>query len=142
LVTVGKTNGTMEITAISGHDYRRGGVLLVFWAKPTVIGTTPITLGKPLLGTCRNSVTTKLGPFKVMFSVLPPNDNFIVAVVGAAFLQIDLVIFRDYPRWYPAQANWTQALCFFQYLFHPIAIIQMNSLICERQCSPCGKVLV
>ena len=73
----------------------------------TVIGTTPITLGKPLLGTYRNSITTKLSPFKVMFSVVPPNDNFIIAVLGATFLQVNLVIFSDYPRWYPAQANWT-----------------------------------
>jgi hypothetical protein len=112
----------MEVAAISGHDYRCGGVLLMFRAKPTVIGTTPITLDKPLLGTCRNSITTKLGPFKVMFSVLPPNDNFIIAMLGAAFLQIDIAIFSNYPRRYPLQANGAQALCFFKYLFHPITL--------------------
>jgi len=112
----------MEVAAISGHDYRRGGVLLMFWAKTTVIGATPITLGKPLLGTYRNFITAKLGPFKVMFSVLPPNDNFIIAMLGAAFLQIDIAIFSNYPRRYPAQADWAQALCFFKYLFHPITL--------------------
>jgi hypothetical protein len=103
----------MEITTISGHDYRRGGILLVFWAKPTVIGTTRGMVGKPLLGTYRDSFPSKLSPFKVVFSVLPPNDNFIVAVVGAVFLQIDIAIFSNYPRRYPLQANGAQALCFF-----------------------------
>jgi len=101
LVTVGKTNGTMEVTAISGHDYRRGGILLMFWAKPTVIGTTPIMASKPLLRTCRNSITTKLSPFKIMFSVVPPNNSFIIAMLWATFLQINLVIFSNYPCWYP-----------------------------------------
>jgi hypothetical protein len=106
-VAIGKTNRAMKVTPVGSHNSCGRSVLLMGRTNTTVVGTPLVMLDQPLPGTFRNSITTKLSPFKVMFSVIPPDDNFIIAMSGATFLQINFVTFSDYPCWYPAQANRT-----------------------------------
>src|SRR3972149_11046253 len=74
-VAIGKTNRTMQVTPVGSHNGCGRGVLLMVRANTTVVGATPIMPGQPLLGTFRNSITTKISPFKIMFSVIPPDDK-------------------------------------------------------------------